>query len=118
MKTGYIHIYKGENWKNLNTAFGMAARACGAGFSVCFCNFGSTQIDDIAQRLPNFYIQGIENATQHDMVILYDCDFFDGDVLKDFLAHKPQHQEIVLCGTAFGEEILAMADLISNVEAL
>jgi len=118
MKTGYIHIYKGKNWKTLNTAFGMAARACGAGFSVCLCNFGDSHVDGIAQRLPNFHIQGIENTAQHDMVILYDCDFFGSDALKDFLAQKPQHQEIVFCGAAFDEEVLAMADLISNAEAL
>jgi len=120
METGYIHIYTGEDWKNLNTAFGMAARAYGAGFSVCFYNFGDDDVffDTLVQRISISVSQNLENAAQHDMVILYDCDFLDSNTLKGFLACKPQHQEIVLYGTVFDKEILAMANLISKVEAL
>ncbi|MCL2377475.1 MAG: cob(I)yrinic acid a,c-diamide adenosyltransferase [Defluviitaleaceae bacterium] len=120
MKTGYTHVYTGENWRSLDTAFGMAARACGAGFSVCFYNFSDSaaHFNAFAQRLQIDSFQDIGNATQHDMAILYNCDFLDADALKNFLARKPQHQEVVLCGKAFDEEILAMADLISKVGAL
>ena len=127
MHKGYVHIYMGENWKDLNTAQGMAARACGAGLRVCFYDF----IDDgrlcgFADRLTNVCIQrvekspqalkvAVEDAGRYDMIVLYGCDFLDDENLRDFLTDRPKHVEVVLCGTGFSKEITEPVDLVSEI---
>ena len=118
---GQIHIYTGENQKNLKTAHGMALRACGAGFSVGFYSFGekSADIQILGNRLPNFQI--LENSFQDvshlDMIILYDCHLAEHNSLQNFIDNKPQNIEIVLFGTAFSDDVLTKADLVSEIAA-
>ena len=109
-----VHIYMGKNWMDLKTAQGMALRACGAGFSVGFFGF-----DEAASRLPNLqFVQNLQqDISQFDMVFLTERDFadFDQDELLKFLADKPQSTEIVLCGEVFSDDVLAVADLVSEI---
>jgi len=120
LKKACIHVYTGENWKYLKTVLGMALRACGAGFSVGFFNFGSdvSDIVEFANRLQGMHVlKNIEQDTsQFDMLILYDCENNQAD-LRSFLASKPQNTEIVLCGAVFSDDILAAADLVSEITA-
>jgi len=109
----------GENWKNLKTTQGMALRACGAGFSVGFYNFGQN-LDgmlELASRLPGLHI--LENVRQDvaqlDMIFLHNCDLAQQSDLEKFLNSRPKDTEIVLCGTTFSDNVLAMADLVSEV---
>ena len=119
MDKGCIHIYTGESQKHLKTAQGMALRACGAGFSVGFCSFGekADDIESIASRLPGLQIlKDIgQDVSQFDMIILHNCDLTDHHNLRKFLADRPKNAEIVLCGMSFPDDILTMADLVSEI---
>ena len=122
MEKGYVHVYMGKNWKDLKTAQGMALRACGAGFSVGFYNFGE-EIDDIKSlesRLPRLRVltDKQQDISEFDMIILYDCKLVDDDTLQKILAGKPDKTEIVMCGTNFSKDMLAMADLVSGIVTL
>ena len=120
---GCVHIYIGKNWESLRTSYGMALRACGAGFSVGFYSFGQSVDDEIKgleSRLSNLQIlPSIEqNLSQYNMIILHHCDLAICATLQNFLANKPQDAEVVLFGTIFEDSILAKADLISEIAML
>ena len=119
---GCIHIYTGHNVKNLKTALGMALRACGAGFNVGFCSFGESDagINDLESRLPGFRILDCtgQDLSQLDMIILHDCELAGCDKLQKLLSGIPKKTEIVLCGTAFSDDVLEMADLVSEIVTL
>lgn len=110
-----VHIYMGTNWQCLNTAQGMALRACGAGFNVGFCGF-----DEAISRLPNLQILKDlpQDISQFDMIFLSGGNYIDKDELLKFLENRPPSTEIVLCGEDFHDDVLAAADLISEIVKL
>ena len=130
MKKGYVHIYVGENSDKLPTSLGMALRACGAGLKLGYFSFGHiANMSDLAVRMPQAHFRMLEedpadlaaiaqNASQFDMIILNGCCAIDGDILADFIKNKPSHIEFVLQGKGFSQNILDMADLISEVANL
>ena len=119
MEKGCVHVYMGKHWKDLNTAQGMALRACGAGFVVGFYSFGNlaAETESLLKRLPGLQIinsiQG--DVAAFDMIILHGSDMAGGGILQDFLKNRPQNTEIVLCGASFADDVLAGADLISEI---
>jgi len=120
-KMGYVHAYVGENWKSLKTSHGMALRACGAGFNVAFYSFGEEVADaiELESRLPSFKVLDKPDCdiSPFDVVIFHDCDLA-GVNLQKFIESRPPNTEIVLCGTSLPGDILAMADLVSDIKTI
>lgn len=116
------HVYMGGNQKDLNTAYGMALRACGAGFCVGFYSFGelAPKISNLVSRLTSAQIiESIKQDLSHlDMLILLDIDTTNHDKLQDFIACKPESMELILCGTHFPEDVLNKSDLVSEIITL
>ena len=122
MEKGCVHVYMGKHWKDLNTAQGMALRACGAAFGVGFYSFGNeaAEIEELQKRLPGLQVLSSiqEDVSSFDMVILHESDMAGHGILQDFLENRPQNTEIILCGTAFEDDVLARVDLISEIVTL
>jgi len=122
MEKGYVHVYMGHNWKYLQTVQGMVLRASGAGFVVGFYSFDKdyTDINDLTDRLPGLRVLNDiwQDISPLGMIILHDCDLADEADLQKFLADKPPDIEVVLCGATFSEDVLAMADLVSEIISL
>ena len=119
MEKGCVHVYMGKHWKDLNTAHGMALRACGAAFGVGFYSFGNeaAEMEELQKRLPGLQaLSSIqEDVSAFDMVILHDSHMAGHGILQDLLKSRPQNTEIVLCGASFADDVLAEADLISEI---
>ena len=122
MEKGCVHVYMGKHWKDLNTALGMALRACGAGFGVGFYSFDNkaTEMENLQKRLPGLQVLNSiqEDVSSFDMIILYNSDLADRGILQKFLEKRPQCTEIVLCGTSFADDVPAEASLISEIVTL
>ncbi|MCL2354186.1 MAG: hypothetical protein FWC69_06120 [Defluviitaleaceae bacterium] len=104
MKKGFLQLYLGEAALLLPTVKGLALRASGAGLSVLIIDG-----DELA-----------EPFKRYDVIIIQNCDLIqqevDKDVVKNLVRSRPLDAEMVLCGTSFDDEIMEMADLISEVK--
>ncbi len=64
----------------------------------------------------------VKDATAYDVIVLdeiistYNYGVIDAHLLLDFLKHKPEHVEVVMSGREPQNELLALADYVSEVK--
>ena len=106
MKKGFLQLYLGEAALFLPTVKGLALRASGAGLSVLIIDG-----EELA-----------EPFKRYDVIIIQNCDRIEQEIekgmVKSLVESRPPDAEMVLCGTYFDDEIIEMADLISEIKSI
>lgn len=155
-KTGLIHIYTGDGKGKTTASVGLAVRALGRDFKVCYSYFhkrpekyGYTEIKQLEKLGAKIYgftkghpffekevttemlkeqcLEALdvlkENVfnSEYDMLIMDEImisvrdGFLEEKKLIDFIKNKPETLELVLTGRGATENIINLADYVSNV---
>lgn len=145
MGTGLIHIYTGDGKGKTTAAVGLAVRALGHGMKVLYMYFnkkpglyGYNEIQNLRQlgaRVIDFDDFVSENHDlaglvrivtdeNPDLLILDEIlisvqyGMIDEHCMLEFLAQKPSHLEVVLTGRGANDELIAVADYVSNIQKI
>ena len=139
---GYVHVYCGDGKGKTTTAMGLCTRAAGYGYKVLIYQFmknnGLEQEKfsfqmTISEKLERktYYEKQFRKITAKAAEENYDLLFFDEliytiraglfdeQILLDYLKNeKPAHLEVILTGQQPSEELMALADYVSEIRKI
>ena len=142
---GYVHVYCGDGKGKTTTAMGLCTRAAGYGYKVLIYQFmknNKTSERKILQQIPNItFVDGLERKTYYEKqfrkitakaaeenydLLFFDeliytirAGLFDEQILLDYLKNeKPAHLEVILTGQQPSEELVALADYVSEIRKI
>ena len=143
MEKGFIHIYCGNGKGKTTAAIGLSIRASGSGMNVLFVQFmksAETGELNVLTALPRITVlRGKEKSLaahnlvfreavlscrdgRTDLLVLdeaigaYNRELLDREELLDFLRNKPESVEVVLTGRNPPQELLELADYVSEIQ--
>ena len=126
---GYVHVYCGDGKGKTTTAMGLCTRAAGYGYKVLIYQFMMTISEKLERK--TYYEKQFRKITAKAAEEDYDLLFFDEliytiraglfdeQILLDYLKNeKPTHLEVILTGQQPSEELVALADYVSEIRKI
>jgi cob(I)alamin adenosyltransferase len=142
MEKGLIQIYCGDGKGKTTAALGLSVRALGSGMNVLFVQFLKSvetgELNTLAALSQIRVLRGTDKSLsahnsifreavllcrsgQAELLVLdevigaYNRELVDREALLDFLRNKPEFVEVVLTGRNPPQELLELADYVSEI---